>query len=164
MSESIPATTLLSPPSSIIMRIISDHTHAIEALTAASTDSLDYAMLHSSYENVINLTCILHSSENLTNWFATLVTKNEDLALKYVTTVTNRNVLTTWVMQLKAQLMQTLTLMTASTNSSPASCKGQTNPKRFTREDRSKLRSFVALLHLWLIDYPREFLRKQSKL
>jgi hypothetical protein len=60
--------------------------------------------------------------------------------------------------------MQTLTLANIATNSSPVSHKGQTDPKKFTGEDCSKLRSFVALLHLYLINCPREFLNKQSKL
>jgi hypothetical protein len=60
--------------------------------------------------------------------------------------------------------MQTLTLVTAITNSSPAGRKGQTDPKKFTGEDRGKLRSFVALLHLWLIDCPGEVPSEQSKL
>jgi hypothetical protein len=65
MSE--PTSTGSSPLSSIIMRIIADHIRTIEALAAASTDSLDHATLHSSYENAISLTCALHSSENLTD-------------------------------------------------------------------------------------------------
>jgi hypothetical protein len=121
MSESAPTTAVPSP---IIMRIISDHAHAIEALAAASVDSLDHATLHSSYENAINLTRALYSSENLTDRFATLVTENEDLTLKRNATITNHNVLTARVTQLEAQLMQTLTLMTAATNSSPAGHKG----------------------------------------
>jgi hypothetical protein len=60
--------------------------------------------------------------------------------------------------------MQTIALMTATINSSSASCKGQTNPEKFTVENCGKLRSFVALLHLHLIDCPREFLNEQSKL
>jgi hypothetical protein len=67
-------------------------------------------------------------------------------------------------MQLEAQCMQTLALVTAATNSSPAGCKGQTDPNKFTREDHGKLRSFVALLWLRLIDRPREFLNEQSRL
>jgi hypothetical protein len=47
---------------------------------------------------------------------------------------------------------------------SPASHKGQTDPEKITGEDRSKLRSFVALLRLRLIDHPGEFPNKQSKL
>jgi hypothetical protein len=40
----------------------------------------------------------------------------------------------------------------------------QTDPKKFTREEYGKLRSFVALLYLYLIDYPWEFPNKQSML
>jgi hypothetical protein len=67
-------------------------------------------------------------------------------------------------MPLKAQLMQTLVLVTAATNSSPACHKGQTDPEKFTGEDHGKLRSFVALVLLHLIDRPREFPNDQSKL
>jgi hypothetical protein len=67
-------------------------------------------------------------------------------------------------MQLEAQVTQTLALVTAATNPSPAGCKGQTDPKKFTGEDHGKLRSFVALLHLRLIDRPGEFPSEQSKL
>jgi hypothetical protein len=161
MSESVPATTISSP---VIMRIISDHTRAIEALATASADSPDHTTLCSSYKNAINLACGLYSSKNLTNQFTTLVTKNKDLVLKCDATIANHNTLTTQVMQLKAQLMQTLALMTATTNSSPASYKGQTDPETFTREDYGKLRSFVALLCLRLIDHPAEFPSKQLKL
>jgi hypothetical protein len=164
MSESIPANAILSPLSSIIMRIVSNHVHTVEALTAASADSLDHATLHSSYENAINLTSILYSSKNLTDQFAMLVTKNKELTLEYDTAITNHNALTTWVMQLQAQLMQTLALATTTTNSSPAGRKGQTDPAKFTGEDHGKLRSFVALLRLYLIDCPRESPNKQSKL
>jgi hypothetical protein len=82
MSEPIPTTTKLSPPSSIIMRIVTDYIYAVKALTTTSVNSLDHAMLHTSYENTINLTCTIHSSENLTDLFAMLVAKNEDLRLK----------------------------------------------------------------------------------
>jgi hypothetical protein len=128
------------------VRIISDYACAIEALAAASTDSLDHTTLCSSYENTINLAHALYCSENLTDRFATLVTKNEDLMLEHDATIADCNALTAWVMQLEAQLTQTLALMTATTNSLPASRKGQTDPKKFTGEDCSKLRSFVALL------------------
>jgi hypothetical protein len=72
--------------------------------------------------------------------------------------------LTTRVTQLEAQLTQTLTLTNVATNLSTTSRKGQTDPKKFTGEDCGKLRSFMALLHLHLIDCPREFPNKQSKL
>jgi hypothetical protein len=162
MSE--PAPTEPSPPASIVVRIIADHTRAVEALAAASTDSLDHATLLSSYENVISLARALHSSENLTDRFAALATENEDLALERDATITDRNTLTARVIQLEAQLAQTLALANVATNSSPAGRKGQTDPEKFTGEDRSKLRSFVALLHLRLIDRPGEFLNEQSKL
>jgi hypothetical protein len=139
------------------MRIVSDYVHAIEALATASVDSLDYAMLYSSYKNTTNLAGTLYSSKNLTNWFAILATKNEDLTLQWDDAIANHNTLTTRVTQLQAQLMQTLTLATTATNLSPTSYERQTNPKRFTGEDHGKLRSFVALLHLWLINRPREF-------
>jgi hypothetical protein len=56
MSESAPITAKLSPLPFIIMKIIAGHTCAIKALTTTSTDSLNYAMLHTSYENTINPT------------------------------------------------------------------------------------------------------------
>jgi hypothetical protein len=164
MSESAPTTAVSSPLSSLIVRIISNHARAIEALAGASVDSLDHAMLCSSYENAINLARTLHSSENLTDWFAALVTENEDLVLERDAAVTDCNALTARVMQLEAQLTPTLALMTATTKASPAGHKGQTDPEKFTGEDRSTLRSFVALLHLRLIDRPGEFPSEQSKL
>jgi hypothetical protein len=60
--------------------------------------------------------------------------------------------------------VQTLTLANIATNPSPASRKGHTDPEKFTGEDRCKPRSFVALLHLHLIDRPREFPNEQLKL
>jgi hypothetical protein len=80
------------------------------------------------------------------------------------TAIAEHNALTAQVMQLEVQLMQTLALVTATTNLSPAGRKGQTDPEKFTGEDRGKLRSFVALLHLWLIDRPSKFPSEQSKL
>jgi hypothetical protein len=94
MSEPTPTTAELSPLPFIIVRIIADHIHAIEALATASVDSLHHTMLCSSYENAINLTYVLHSSENLTNQFAILVTENEDLVLKRDAAATNCNALT----------------------------------------------------------------------
>jgi hypothetical protein len=82
MSESMSASTELTPQSSAIMRIVADYVRAVEALATASVDSLDHAMLHSSYENAISLACALHSSENLTDQFTTLATENEDLTLE----------------------------------------------------------------------------------
>jgi hypothetical protein len=164
MSEPTPATTESSPPSSIIMRIITNHIHAVEALTATSTNSLNYTTLRTSYENTINLARTLHSSKNLTDLFAILAAKNEDLMLERDAAITNCNTLTAQVMQLEAQLTQTLALATTTTKSLPAGHKAQTDPEKFTGEDHGKLRSFVALLHLCLIDRPREFLNEQSKL
>jgi hypothetical protein len=162
MSE--PAPTEPSPLASVIVRIIADHARAVEALAATSADSLNHATLLSSYENAISLARALHSSENLTDRFAALATENEDLALERDAAIADRNTLTARVTQLEAQLAQTLALANVATNSSPASRKGQTDPEKFTGEDRSKLRSFVALLHLHLIDRPGEFLNEQSKL
>jgi hypothetical protein len=161
MSE--PASTESSPPSSIVVRIVADHVRAIEALAATSAKSLDYATLLSSYENAISLTCVLHSSENLTDRFATLPTKNEDLVLEQDTAIADHNTLTAQVTQLEAQLMQTLALANVPTNLLPTSCTGQTDPKKFTVEDRGKLWSFLALLHLRLIDCPTVFANEQSK-
>jgi hypothetical protein len=72
--------------------------------------------------------------------------------------------LTAQVTQLEAQLAQTLALANVATSSSPTGRKGQTDPETFTGEGRSKLRSFVALLRLRLIDRPGEFPNEQSKL
>jgi hypothetical protein len=146
------------------MRIVTDHIHAIEALAAALADSLDHATLRSSYENAISLTRTLHSSENLTDRFAAVATEKEDLALESDAAIADRNTLTARVTQLEAYLVQTLALANVATNSSPAGRKGQTDPEKFTGEDRGKLRSFVALLRLRLIDCPGEFLNEQSKL
>jgi hypothetical protein len=161
MSESIPEPAVPPP---IIVRIISDHTRTVEVLAAASVDSLDHATLCSSYENAINLARALHCSENLTDRFAALVTKNEDLVLERDAAIADRNTLTARVTQLEAQLAQTLTLTNVATSSSPAGRKGQTDPEKFTGEDCSKLRSFMALLRLHLIDRPGEFPNEQSKL
>jgi hypothetical protein len=164
MSESVPATAELLPLPFVMVKIVTVYACAIEALAAASMEYLYHTTLHTSYENAINLACTLHSSKNLTDRFATLVTETEELMLAHDATITDDNALTTQVVQLKAQLMQTITLMTTATNSSSTGCKGQTNPEKFTMEDCSKLRSFVALLHLHLIDCPREFPNEQSKL
>jgi hypothetical protein len=164
MSEPIPATTELSPASSIIMRIIANDIYAVQALTATSANSLDHATLCTSYKNEINLARAVHSSKNLTDQFTMLVAKNEDLMLRRDATITNHYTLTAQVMQLEAQLMHTLALVTAATNASPVGCKRQPDPQKFTREDCSKLRSFVAILHLRLIDRPGEVPNKQWKL
>jgi hypothetical protein len=146
------------------MIIIADHICAITALAATSVNSLNYATLQTSYKNAINPARALHSSGNLSNQFAMLVTENEDVGLKRDPTSTDHNVVTARAMQLEAQLTQTLAVMTATTHSSPAGHKGQTDPEKFTGQDHSKLRYFVALLFLHLIDCPREFLNEKSKL
>jgi hypothetical protein len=64
------------------MRIIADHVRAVEALTTTLMNAIDHAMLCTSYENAINLAHMLHSTENLTDQFATLATENKDLALE----------------------------------------------------------------------------------
>jgi hypothetical protein len=86
------------------VRIVADHIHAIKALAAASVDSLDHTTLRSSYENAISLAHALHSSENLTDRFTALATKNEDLALERDAAIADRNTLTARVTQLEAQL------------------------------------------------------------
>jgi uncharacterized protein (DUF3084 family) len=119
-----PPSTESSPPSSVVVRIVADHIHAVEALATASADSLDHATLRSSDENAISLARALHSSENLTDRFAALATEHEHLALERDAAIADRNALTARVTQLEAQLMQTLALATAATNSSPTGRKG----------------------------------------
>jgi hypothetical protein len=164
MSESASASTKSTPQASVVVRIVADHVRAVEALAATSADSLDHATLHSSYENAISLARALHSSGNLTDRFTALATENEDLALERDAAVAHRNTLTTRVTQLEAQLVQTLALVNAATTSSTTGRKGQTDPEKFTGEDRGKLRSLVALLRLRLIDRPGEFPNEQAKL
>jgi hypothetical protein len=48
-----------------MVNIVANNFHTVEALTAASVDSLDPATLCNSYENAINLTRAPHSSGNL---------------------------------------------------------------------------------------------------
>jgi hypothetical protein len=104
MSESAPATAKLCLPPFIIMTIIASHTCTIEALTATSGDLLNHARLCISYKNTINLGCAVHSSENLTDQFAALLTETEDLVLEPNAAITDCNALTTWVVQLEAHL------------------------------------------------------------
>jgi formyltetrahydrofolate synthetase len=92
-------------------------------------------MLCNNYKNMINLTRTLYSRENLTKQFTTSVTKTKDHIYKCEATITDYNTLTTQVAQLKAQLMQTLTLLTTTRNSFSTSHKGQTDPKKFTGEN-----------------------------
>jgi hypothetical protein len=82
-------------------------------------------------------------------------------------TTADLNTATTQLSQLRTQLTQTLALTTAAATNSGGQTgghKGPTDPKTFTGEDRHKLRSFIALLRLRLIDRPGEFPDKQSKL
>jgi hypothetical protein len=72
----------LSPLFSVIIRIVADHICAIEALAATSANSLNHAMLCTSYENAINVTHALYFSKNLTDHVAMLAAKNEDLMLE----------------------------------------------------------------------------------
>jgi hypothetical protein len=91
-----------------MVKIIAVHACAVEALATASVEYLDHAMLHTSYKSAINLACALHSSVNLTDQFAILVIETKDLMLKCDATITDHNALPARVVQLKAQLMQTI--------------------------------------------------------
>jgi hypothetical protein len=93
MSETTPATAKLSPPPFIIVKSIAGHALALKALAPTSTDSLDPAMIHTSYINAIHPSCTLYSSENLTDWFTALVTVSQDLMLKRDTTIAKCNTL-----------------------------------------------------------------------
>jgi hypothetical protein len=163
MSESILLPTDDEPESFAIVRIMADRTRGLEALAAASADNLDPATLRTRYNNAIQLARALNASENLTERFATIetLTNERDAA------TTDLNTATTQLTQLRTQLTQTLALATAATTNGGGQTggrKGQTDPERFTGEDRHKLRSFIALLRLRLIDRPGEFSDEQSKL
>jgi hypothetical protein len=159
MSEPAPV-----PDSPLIVSILADHACAIEALAATSTDSLDPATLCASYEGAVNLAHVLNTSENLTDRFTALATEIQDLCLDRDTTIVDRNMLSTWVTQLESQLSQTLALANLASSSIPTPCKIQPDPKPFTGEECNKLRSFITMLHLRLIDRPGEFPDEQSKL
>jgi hypothetical protein len=131
--------TAPTPDSPLIVRILADHAHAIEALAATSTDSLDPATLCASYEGAVNLTRVLNTSENLTDWFTGLTAKIEDLSLDRDTAVVDHNTLSTQVTQLKSQLSQTLALANLSSSSISTPRKTQPDPKPFTWEERNKL-------------------------
>jgi hypothetical protein len=66
MSKSILLPTDDEPESFAIVRIMADRAHGLEALTAASTDNLDPAMLRTQYNNAIQLARALNVTENLT--------------------------------------------------------------------------------------------------
>jgi hypothetical protein len=91
MSKTALLSTKVSSQPFVIVKIITSHTSTRDSLANPSSDSLDPAMIHSSYVNAINLTRILHSSESLTDQFVALVTGTEDLGLKHDATVTNHN-------------------------------------------------------------------------
>jgi hypothetical protein len=152
------------PDSPLIVRILADHTRAIEALAATSADSFDPATLRASYEGAINLARALNTSENLTDRFTAIAAKIEDHSLDRDAAIADHNTLSTWVTQLESQLSQTLALANLASFSVPAPCKAQPDPKPFTGEERNKLRSFITMLHLRLIDRPGEFLDEQLKL
>jgi hypothetical protein len=65
MSESILLPTDDEPKSFTIVRIMADHARGCEALTAVSADNLDPAILHTWYNNAIQLAHTLNASENL---------------------------------------------------------------------------------------------------
>jgi hypothetical protein len=67
------------------------------------------------------------------------------------------NILSTRVTQLESQLSQTLALANLALSSIPAPHKAQPDPKPFTGEECNKLRSFITMLCLHLIDRPSEF-------
>jgi hypothetical protein len=96
--------TIMPTESPVIIWIIADHTQAINALASFPTDSLDAVTLHANYEGAVNLAHTLNTSENLTNWFTTLTTENEELSLERDTAIANQNALTTYISQLEAQL------------------------------------------------------------
>jgi hypothetical protein len=159
MSEPAPV-----PDSPLIVRIPADYAYAIKALAATSANSFNPATLRMSYEGVVNLTCTLNTSKNLTNQFTAHTTKIEDLSLNRDATIADCNMLSAQVTQLKSQLSQTLALTNLALSSIPALCKVQPDPKPFTGEEHNKLRSFITILCLRLIDRPGEFPDEQSKL
>jgi hypothetical protein len=167
MSESVLLPTDDEPESFAIVRIMADHARGLEALAAASADNLDPATLCTRYNNAIQLARALNASENLTESFATLLSNIEALTNERDAATTDLNTASTQLTQLRTQLMQTLALATvAATNGGGqmGSRKGQTDPEKCTGEDWHKLRSFIALLRLRLIDRPGEFPDEQSKL
>jgi hypothetical protein len=134
MSEPAPV-----PDSPLIVRILADHAHAIEALAATSADSLDPATLRASYEGAVNLTRVLNTIENLTDRFTALAAEIEDLSLDRDAAIVDRNTLSTRVTQPESQLSQTLALANLASPSVPTARKMQPDPKPFTGEERNKL-------------------------
>jgi hypothetical protein len=152
MSEPAPV-----PDSLLIVRILADHARAIEALAATSADSLDPATLRASYEGAVNLARVLNTSKNLTDRFTALAAKIKDLSHDRDAAVVDRDTLSTQVTQLESQLSQTLALANLASSSIPTPRKTQPDPKPFTGEECNKLRSFITMLRLRLIDRPGEF-------
>jgi hypothetical protein len=66
MSKNILLPTNNDPKSFAIVKIIANHTCGLKALTAASADNLDPTMLHTQYNNAIQLAHALNASENRT--------------------------------------------------------------------------------------------------
>jgi hypothetical protein len=170
MSENILPPTDDEPESFSSVKIIANHTHGLEALAAASADNVDPATLRTRYNNSIQLACALNASENLAEQFATLLSDTEILTNERDAATADLNTATTQLTQLRTQLTQKLALATAATTNANNGAgqmggrKGQTDPEKFTGDDRHKLRSFIALLRLRLIDCPGEFPDEQSKL
>jgi hypothetical protein len=170
MSENVIIPTDDEPETFAIVKIMATHTHGLEALATVSVDNLDPATLCTHYNNAIQLARALNASENLTEQFTTLLSDTETLTNERDAATADLNTATTQLTQLRTQLTQMLALTTAAaTNANNGggqmgSRKGQTDPEKFTGEDRHKLRSFIALLRLRLIDRPREFPDEQSKL
>jgi hypothetical protein len=167
MSENVILPTDDEPETFAIVKIMATRTRGLEALAAASADNLDPATLRTRYNNAIQLARALNASENLTERFATLLSDTETLTNERDAATTDWNTATTQLTQLRTQLTQTLALATAAANNGGGQTggrKGQTDPEKFTGEDRHKLRSFIALFRLRLIDRPGEFPDEQSKL
>jgi hypothetical protein len=154
MSKNIILPTDDEPETFTIVRIMATHARGLEALAAASADNLDPVMLCTQYNNAIQLARALNASENLTEWFTTLLSDTKTLTNEWDAATTDLNTATAQLTQLRTQLTQTLALTTAAaTNANNGGGqmggrKGQTDPEKFTGEDRHKLRSFIALLRL----------------
>jgi hypothetical protein len=167
MSENVILPTNDEPETFAIVKIMATRARGLEALATSSADNLDPATLRTRYNNAIQLARALNASENLTDRFATLLSDTETLTNEWDAATADLNTATTQLTQLRTQLTQMLALATAAANNGGGQTggrKGQTDPETFTGEDRHKLRSFIALLRLQLIDRPGEFPNEQSKL
>jgi DNA uptake protein ComE-like DNA-binding protein len=105
MSENVLPLTDDKPKSFAIVKIIAGYARHLEALTAASTDNLDPAMLRTQYNNAIQLAHALNTSENLTKQFATLLSDTETLTNEWDATTADLNTASTQLTQLRTQLM-----------------------------------------------------------